>query len=735
MIIKQETGSEAQVIGDIENNKVGIDRQNIDFIATLLTSNLYSKPFESFLRETISNAYDAQVENGNPEHTIYLLIQNENGKERFSIRDYGTGISPERFNTIYNKIGSSTKRTSNDFIGGFGIGKFAGLSVSDIVEIKSFYNGVLYDYLMYKNNGGIQIDKVNEGPTDEENGVEVSIIVPNAIRDYRERQQRVEAIKNMAFFENLFVIDNTGGYDAFEFNDRTNYITDDWAYSSIIYNTFIKLGRVVYPLRNVKFPLARVGINIPIGSIMVTPNREDIIYSTDTQNYINEVCQRAKEDMYIAVAKSTIEQYPNIVDQFIYFNFDEPYLKVNNDLKIRVNMYGTHEKRQILQRMGYGPQTAALFDTSILSASIIRVEQILKNGSWTTRVNSLPNTRSMIKSQKAIIIKKIPKFGLREKRYIMEKYAPFEGSIVISPMMAKYNVLKTFKSYIQGINPIAPSVLKSFIREVIKKLNIIVLDENTVPADFKIKREPSPVIKSETLVYKEDLTALQIDVYTLNGYSVSYTRESFKNFNRFRSREYQVVYVERKRELPEEWYNYIKAYALSVNSKDDHIIFIGVPSKLIPLLTNKRYIPFDEWIKKPNRHFKRVVTAQILNGRFKVVEGLSEYRTSILPIPTQLHNKIYGLRAYINRLGTLAINQDIVSLYKKNNWLDFEALSDYTLTEDEAQVIKTAEKVYANCAAYLMAFTIKNLDNEVLKKLPYGADAKYKSTVILNNNN
>jgi sensor histidine kinase regulating citrate/malate metabolism len=120
MIIKQETGSEAQVIGDIENNKVGIDRQNIDFIATLLTSNLYSNPFESFLRETISNAYDAQVENGNPEHTIYLLIQSENGKERFSVRDYGTGISPERFNTIYNKIGSSTKRMSNDFIGGFG---------------------------------------------------------------------------------------------------------------------------------------------------------------------------------------------------------------------------------------------------------------------------------------------------------------------------------------------------------------------------------------------------------------------------------------------------------------------------------------------------------------------------------------------------------------------------------------------------------------------------------------
>jgi hypothetical protein len=296
--------------------------------------------------------------------------------------------------------------------------------------------------------------------------------------------------------------------------------------------------------------------------------------------------------------------------------------------------------------------------------------------------------------------------------------------------------MRIFKSFAQGYTPIAPSVLKSFIREVIKKLNILVLDENTVPADFKIKREPSPFIKSDTLVVNEDLTALQIDIYSLDGYGVKYTRESFKNFNRFRSREYQVVYIERKRELPNEWFDYIKAYSISVNSKDDHIRFIGVPSKLIPLLTNKRYIPFEEWIKKPNRHFVRVVTAQTLSDRLKTIENATEYRTfSILPLPTQLHNKLYGLRAYINRVGTTAINREIVSLYRRNNWLDFEALSDYTLTEEEVKVLKVAQKVYSNCAAYLMAFTIKNLDNETLKKLPYGADAKYKSTILLNNNN
>ena len=119
MIINNKQ-NEAQIVGDIQMNRVGIDSSNIDFIATLLTSNLYSDPFASFLRETVSNAYDSHIEAGTKEPIILLIEQNNPNKLKVSIRDYGTGISPERFETIYKNIGSSTKRESNDFIGMFG---------------------------------------------------------------------------------------------------------------------------------------------------------------------------------------------------------------------------------------------------------------------------------------------------------------------------------------------------------------------------------------------------------------------------------------------------------------------------------------------------------------------------------------------------------------------------------------------------------------------------------------
>lgn len=121
MKLNTELSHEAEYLGDVQENRVGIDKSNLDFITTLLTSNLYSKPLESFLRETVANAYDSHVEAGT-EEPILLLIEDASGYKtyRISIRDYGVGVSPERFDKIYRNIGSSTKRESNDYIGMFG---------------------------------------------------------------------------------------------------------------------------------------------------------------------------------------------------------------------------------------------------------------------------------------------------------------------------------------------------------------------------------------------------------------------------------------------------------------------------------------------------------------------------------------------------------------------------------------------------------------------------------------
>lgn len=120
MKLTQDFSHDADYIGDVQENRVGIDRDNIDFITTLLTSNLYSKPVESFLRETIANAYDSHVEANSDEYILLLIVRTGYQEYTISVRDYGVGLSPERFDQIYKNIGSSTKRDSNDYIGAFG---------------------------------------------------------------------------------------------------------------------------------------------------------------------------------------------------------------------------------------------------------------------------------------------------------------------------------------------------------------------------------------------------------------------------------------------------------------------------------------------------------------------------------------------------------------------------------------------------------------------------------------
>lgn len=117
MIINAENSS-VEVVGDIQEFKTGIDPKNLEFITTLLSSNLYSAPENSFIREIVSNAWDSHVEAGNTNTPVLVKISDTDNS--ITIRDFGVGLSPERFRNIFCNIGSSTKRESNDYIGGFG---------------------------------------------------------------------------------------------------------------------------------------------------------------------------------------------------------------------------------------------------------------------------------------------------------------------------------------------------------------------------------------------------------------------------------------------------------------------------------------------------------------------------------------------------------------------------------------------------------------------------------------
>lgn len=320
MIIDTSQGN-VEVIGDIKEFKTSIDPRNLEFITTLLSSNLYSNPEESFVREIVSNAWDSHVEAGNTDVPVIIKFKNDNYNKSITIRDYGTGISPKRFKEIYCNIGSSTKRDSNEFIGGFGIGKYSALACTNTTYITSYYNGIAYYYVMIKNGNAITTNLLMEKPTEEKNGVEVTIKNIASLYSY------TKALKNIIFFPNIYI--DGAHYDSHinEVNNSKIKKFNKFAVSSIALDSKLLLGNVLYPCNNNHFPpgiqdflrsISYTGIVIKfdVGEVNITPNRESIIYNSDTIKKISNRILEAKKEIEDLIDKKLSKNYDDLDEYY-----------------------------------------------------------------------------------------------------------------------------------------------------------------------------------------------------------------------------------------------------------------------------------------------------------------------------------------------------------------------------------------------------------------------------------
>lgn len=310
MIIDAIPKQDKQLIGDITEFKTSIDPKNLEFITTLLSSNLYSAPERSFIREIVSNAWDAEVEAGTTNTPVIIKI----GNGEVSIRDFGTGISPERFREIYCNIGSSTKRESNDFIGGFGLGRFSALSCSDTVFIDSYYEGTQYSYVMIKDGNAITINLIIQQPTTEKNGVMVSIKNIASLSPY------YNALKYIQFFPNVYVDTHIYDKDANNINNHKIRRFTHYAASDVVLDDLILLGNVLYPIDTHFFGgkyydfLMLTGysgfvLSFDIGELEITPNRENLIYSSSTIKAIERKIELAQKELFDNIEKCYEDDY------------------------------------------------------------------------------------------------------------------------------------------------------------------------------------------------------------------------------------------------------------------------------------------------------------------------------------------------------------------------------------------------------------------------------------------
>lgn len=305
-----------ELFGDFKSHKAEIDAEDLSWILQILSTNLYSDPIGSLIREYSSNAWDANIEAGNKDKPIEVGLQTSKDQGSYwYVTDLGPGLSPERIDGIYRKFGKSTKRDSNEAIGMMGLGKFSGLSYTNEIYITTRVNGREYEYLMHKSDGVPQIDLLIDKVTTNPNGTTIKVF----IKDYYDKRKFKEAtLEQLAYFENVYYnIDDMPSLN----QDIKLIKAKSFTYSSTENRELrIKLGPVTYPIdtnsitsigNSFVYQYRGLALNFNIGELAITPNRESILYNKKTIETIEKRVQEFKEEL-VEIYNSKGQEHENV---------------------------------------------------------------------------------------------------------------------------------------------------------------------------------------------------------------------------------------------------------------------------------------------------------------------------------------------------------------------------------------------------------------------------------------
>ena len=436
MIINTGTSS-VEVIGDITEFKTGIDPKNLEFITTLLSSNLYSNPEQSFIREIVSNAWDSHVEAGTTDTPVLIKMR---GNE-ITIRDYGTGLSPERFKEIYCNIGSSTKRESNAYHGAFGIGHLSVLSCTNTAYVTSYYNGVAYHYITIKDGNNITNNLVAQIETNEPNGVAVTI------KNIYQMDKYVEALKYLVFFPNIYI--DSDNIKASNINNCHIKHFNNFSASTLKCTESILLGNVLYPLNLQQLKREEItkynylikaiidsGVvfKFNIGELEVTPNRESIIYNTKTieviENRIIAACEEILDYFreYLRKDYTNLEEYVLATGGYVCIDFFKECIYKNSSASFGIFILASSIKDIINEVITYKGRPLTLEESNYYN--IIRHYNYPKIKGFISPdniyVGKIPNkfhSVTYIRNQtKAVIVPEKQRLSGIMKEYLKSKY-------------------------------------------------------------------------------------------------------------------------------------------------------------------------------------------------------------------------------------------------------------------------------------------------------------------------
>lgn len=305
-------------------NAFGIARTPHMF--NILSSGLYSDKIAAVLREISCNAMDAHIMGGCAEKPFQVKLPTQLDRS-FYVKDWGPGLDDREIRELYTTYGWSSKQNNDEVTGAFGLGSKSPFAYTmqneedtDGFTIVSVKEGVKRIYTCHiGDEGAPAISRLHEGPADTDWPHGVMVTFPVQQRDIAEFHQKAREIyrwfsvrpeilgADHALPENSFKF--SGSFFSMSLADRASDTT-----------SCIVMGNVRYPINASRLgPLTQIEVALlssamhlflPIGSVMMTPSREELQYTDRTKDGLKAVLEKAAIEVAARVREDVMTPEP-----------------------------------------------------------------------------------------------------------------------------------------------------------------------------------------------------------------------------------------------------------------------------------------------------------------------------------------------------------------------------------------------------------------------------------------
>lgn len=289
-----------------ESVAVTIDESAVSMVIERLIS-AYKNPYRAALREYTSNAYDEHVASG---QTLPVEVSLPSSLSPvLKVQDFGRGLTREELKG-FGTIGLSTKRDSNEFTGGFGMGSKCALAAASQFTVVSVKNGKRNTVIVARDEHNVpHMNFLPEAETTDDTGT--TVIVP--ISDISKFGDLTDFF--VGWKRGTILVDGEepkrSVFDSHDFKTRGANVAygDNLNVSSGQNMVRVLINQVYYSLeyRNLDLSYQQWSmlkyhiIRVDNGSVDIAPSREDLIYNARTKAALearfNEVLSLSSQDM------------------------------------------------------------------------------------------------------------------------------------------------------------------------------------------------------------------------------------------------------------------------------------------------------------------------------------------------------------------------------------------------------------------------------------------------------